>query len=109
MGYGEYTGNQSVHWLVVHHNGTARPGAIRGRDPVGFTEIGRDAGRSLKPGSFRVRLRYGSQAEASQALSSAEVIERKGSYFLVFDVPAVNRPEDKVEPADPPSEVRVDW
>ena len=33
----------------------------------------------------------------------------KGSYFLVFDVPAVNRGEDKVEPADPPSEVRVDW
>jgi hypothetical protein len=100
----------SVHWAVVHHNGTARPGAIRGRDPIAFQDIGVDAARSLTPGKFRVRLRYGTLAEASQALSAASVTEDgKGSYFLVFDVPAVNRTEDKVEPAEPPSEVRVDW
>ena len=109
MGYGEYTGNESVHWSVVHHNGTARPGAIRGRDPIAFQEIGADAGRGLKQGRFRVRLRYETLAEASEALASASVTEGKGGYFLVFDVPAVNRSEDKVEPADPPSEVRVDW
>jgi hypothetical protein len=109
MGYGEYSGNESVHWLVVHHNGTARPGAIRGRDPIKFDEIGVDADRGLTPGKFRVRLRYGSSEEAAQALASAKVTEADGSYFLVFDVPAVSRPEDKVEPADPPSEVRVDW
>jgi hypothetical protein len=109
MGYGEYTGNQSVHWSVVHHNGTGRPGAIRGRDPIAFEDIGRDSARGLAPGKFRVRLRYGSFEEASKALASASVTERKGSYFLVFDVPVVNRSEDKVEPADPPSEVRVDW
>ena len=109
MGYGEYAGNQSVHWSVVHHNGTARPGAIRGRDPIEFEEIGVDGARGLAKGRFRVRLRYGTLAEASQALSSASVTEDNGNYFLVFDVPAVNRAEDKVEPPDPPAEVRVDW
>ena len=109
MGYGEYSGNASVHWLVVHHNGTARPGAIRGRDPISFQDIGVDAGRGLTPGKFRVRLRFGSRAEADQALSGASVSGGDGNYFVVLEVPAVNRPEDKVEPADPPSEVRVDW
>ena len=109
MGFGEYTGNGSVHWSVVHHNGTARPGAIRGRDPISFQDIGVDAARGLTAGKFRVRLRYGSLAEANQALSVASVTQDSGNYFLVFEVPAVNRPEDKVEPADPPSEVRVDW
>jgi hypothetical protein len=109
MGYGEYTGNMSVHWEVVHHNGTIRPGRIRGRDPIAFQDIGVDTGRSLRPGSFRVRLRFGTFAEANTALVAASVTEDNGNFYLHFDVPAVNRTEDKVEPADPPSEVRVDW
>jgi hypothetical protein len=109
MGLGEYTGNMSVHWAVVHHNGTARPGAIRGRDPIPFDKIGVDATRGLTPGKFHVRLRFGSFGDASDALAAASVTEEDGSFFLHFDVPAVNRPEDKVEPADPPSEVRVEW
>ena len=109
MGYGEYSGNASVHWVVVHHNGTDRPGAIRGRDPINFQDIGVDTARGLTPGKFRVRLRFGSHAEAAQALTAASVSGDNGNYYLVFEVPAVNRPEDKVEPADPPSEVRVDW
>lgn len=109
MGYGQYSGNMSVHWEVVHHNGTARPGAIRGRDPVRFEDIGVDAARGLMPGRFRVRLRFASHGEASNALAAASVIEESGGFFLYFDVPAVNRTEDKVDPPDPPSEVRVDW
>jgi len=109
MGHGEYTGNMSVHWSVVHDNGTSRPGAIRGRDPISFEQIGVDTARKLSPGKFRVRLRFGSYAEANDALVAATVTEEDGSFFLHFDVPAVNRTEDKVEPADPPSEVRVDW
>jgi hypothetical protein len=107
MGYGEYTGNQSVHWSVVHHGG-ADACAIRGRDPIKFEQIG-DASRGLTPGNFRVRLRFGTQAEAEEALRSVKIEEKYGSVFLVFDVPAVNRPKEKVEPADPPSEIRVDW
>ena len=108
MGYGEYTGNQSVHWSVVHHGG-ADACAIRGRDPIKFEQIGVDPGRGLTPGNFRVRLRFNSQTEAMDALRSAKVVEDYGSFFLAFDVPAVNRPKEKVEPADPPSEIRVDW
>ena len=108
MGYGEYTGNQSVHWSVVHHGG-ADACAIRGRDPIKFGQIGVDPDRGLTPGKFRVRLRFGTAGEASEALASCRVVEDKGNFFLVFDVPAVERPKEKVEPPDPPSEVRVDW
>ena len=109
MGFGEYTGNASVHWSVVHHNGTARPGAIRGRDPISFQDIGVDAARGLTAGNFRVRLRYGTIEEASAAIAAASIAQDGDNYFLVFNVPAVQRTEDKVEPANPPSEVRVDW
>ena len=108
MGYGEYTGNQSVHWSVVHHGG-ADACAIRGRDPIKFERIGVDPERDLTPGHFRVRLGFGSLEEANRALGSAKVVNDYGNYFLVFDVPAVNRPKEKVEPPDPPSEIRVDW
>ena len=109
MGEGQFTGNESVHWSVVHHNNTARPGAIRGRDPIPFGDIGKADARGLRAGNFRVRLRYGSFAEATEALTSAAVEQDGDNYFLTFNVPAVNRTEDKVEPADPPSEVKVDW
>ena len=109
MGEGQFTGNKSVHWSVVHHNNTDRPGAIRGRDPISFEEIGKEDKRKLRAGNFRVRLRYGSRAEATNALTSASVQEDGENYFLTFDVPVVNREENKVEPADPPSEVKVDW
>ncbi len=94
MGYGEYSGNQSVHWSVVHHNGTDKPGAIRGRDPIKFEEIGVDAARGLTPGKFRVPLAVrdagGGRPGAGGRRRSAE---DNGNYFLVFDVPAVNRAE----------------
>jgi hypothetical protein len=109
MGFGEYLGNASVHWQVVHHNGTKRPGSIKGRDPIAFEQIGVDAERGLVPGRFRVRLRFGSEGEALAALAAASVTANGGSHFLHLDVPAVPRTEDKVEPADPPAEVRVDW
>ena len=80
-------------------------GAIRSS----FRTSGWTPHAASRPASFRVRLRYGTQAEAAQALSAASVSEDNGNYYLVFNVPAVNRAEDKVEPADPPSEVRVDW
>ena len=109
MGEGQFTGNKSVHWSVVHHNNTPRPGAIRGRDPISFENIGNDSARGLRAGNFRVRLRYGSFEEATKALTSASVQQDGENYFLTFDVPAVNREENKVEPADPTSEVKVDW
>lgn len=57
MGYGEVSGNQSVHWKMVHENPVIRKSAaraktrqsndagavddvIRGRDPIPFDAIG---------------------------------------------------------------------
>jgi hypothetical protein len=109
MGEGQFTGNKSVHWSVVHHNNTPGPSAIRGRDPIRFENIGNDNERNLRAGHFRVRLRYGSFAEADNALKSASVQPEGENYFLTFDVKAVERESNKVDPPDPPSEVKVEW
>jgi hypothetical protein len=110
MGYGYYIGNMSVHWEVAHHNGPGRrPGVIRGRDPISFNQIGADSARGLTEGTFKVALRYATFGEAQTALASASVIEDNGSYFLKFDVPALQRTEEQADALTPPPEVRVDW
>src|SRR5512134_1826562 len=98
MGYGEVIGNASVHWTVIHEDAIGREtGSVRGRDPIRFESIGSKKGtkraaaaksapaKSLfsRP-SFRVRLMYGSKAEAQRAKVSAEIIERAGAVFLVL-------------------------
>jgi hypothetical protein len=121
MGYGEVVGNASVHWTVVHEDDFGREtGSVRGRDPIRFESIGTKRGKRAgvkqapakslfsKP-SFRVRLRYGSKDEAQRAKVSAEIVERDGAVFLVLSVPAVKRRKERVEPPQPPAEVRVDW
>src|SRR5688500_9103114 len=124
MGYGEVVGNESVHWTVVHEDEIGREtGSVRGRDPIRFDAIGARTGKKRaaakaksapakslfsKP-SFRVRLMYGSKDEAQRAKVSAEIVERDGAVFLVLSVPAVRRKKAKVEPPQPPAEVRVDW
>jgi len=123
MGYGEVVGNESVHWTVIHEDDLGREtGSVRGRDPIRFESIGSKKrtkrvaaaksapAKSLFPKpSFRVRLMYGSKDEAQRAKVSAEIVERAGAVFLVLSVPAVRRKKAKVEPPQPPAEVRVDW
>lgn len=125
MGYGEFSGNQSVHWKMVHENETVdrnslqstrgkqpRPPAdtddrrndqIRGRDPIGYENIGRKGGHA---GKFRVVLRFDSLKEAREAGVEDKVVKEGRKYFLIVDVPARYRkdPED-----DQPAEVRVRW
>jgi len=122
MGYGEVVGNASVHWTVVHEDELGREtGTVHGRDPIKFENIGSKTGKKRgaakaapakslfsKP-SFRVRLRYPARDQAQRAKETAEIVEQDGSFFLVLSVPAVNRKRDKVEPPQPPAEVRVDW
>jgi hypothetical protein len=111
MGYGEFTGNKSVHWSIDYDNSRPKEGGtVRGRDPIPFRKIGRDEKRKLTPGHFRARLRYDSLDAAKRALKAAAKIQREGkNFYLVFDVPAVERERNKVDPPDPPSEIRVDW
>ena len=68
------------------------------------------AAKSLfsKP-SVKVRLRYATKDEAQRAKDSAQIVQQGDSYFLLLAVPAVKRKADKVEPAQPPAEVRIDW
>jgi len=122
MGYGEWVGNQSVHWTVVHEDERGRETtSIRARDPIPFEDIGARLGRKglaakrapakslfTKP-NFRVRLRYATRDQVQRAKESAEIVERDGSFFLVLSVPAVNRKREKVDPPQPPAEVRIDW
>ena len=123
MGYGEVVGNESVHWTVVHEDeGGRETGSIRGRDPIKFGSIGtprggkgRAAARSaaaktfLPKPSFKVRLMYPTRELAQKAKEGAEIVEAGGSVFLVLNVPAVRRKKEKVDPPQPPAEIRVDW
>jgi hypothetical protein len=123
MGYGEVSGNQSVHWKMVHENPVSRkptpraktrrrsqvPGAlddeIKGRDPIPFDDIGVKGGHK---GKFRVTLRFDTKAQAiGAAIRLAQTVKRVNEkYLLVVDVPAINRPSPDV---DPPAEVQVEW
>ena len=109
MGYGQFTGNQSVHWSIEYQDREKETGSVRGRDPIPFKKIGTDKKRKLRPGHFRARLRYDSLDAAKRALKEAQVQQDGRNYYLVFDVPAVSRRKEKVDPPDPPSEIRVDW
>jgi hypothetical protein len=122
MGYGEVIGNASVHWTVVTEDDRGQEtGSVRGRDPIKFDNIGakrskrfaakRAPAKSLffaKP-NFGVRLMYGSREEAQRAKESAEIVERDGAVFLVLSVPAIRRKKERVEPPQPPAEIRVEW
>jgi hypothetical protein len=123
MGYGEVSGNQSVHWKMVHENPVSRkpaaraktrrrsqaPGPvddeIKGRDPIPFDDIGVRGGHK---GKFRVTLRFDTKAQAiAAAIRLAQTVKRVNEkYLLVVDVPAINRPSPDV---NPPAEVQVEW
>jgi hypothetical protein len=126
MGFGMYIGNMSVHWAVVHEDGSGRAVQMaskqgqaahpkrghdvhvdkgaRGIDPVEIADAGRDKGH---PGCFRVRLRFNRVEEARAAAAAAQgVREEDGMFVLVLDVPVIKRKEADDPPA---AEVRVDW
>ncbi len=122
MGYGEVSGNQSVHWKMVHENPVSRksaaraktrqsndaPGAgddvIRGRDPIPYEDIGVKGGHK---GTFRVTLRFDTKTQAvAAALRLGKIKKVNEKYLLVVDVPAIRRPSPDV---DPPAEVQVEW
>ncbi len=135
MGYGEFVGNQSVHWKVIHEEketGNAKAlkaksasasnfdfephdKALKGHDRIKFEQIGQGKGEDGKDkghaGQFRVRARFVSLAEAQAAALWAyqNVQKENGAFVVVVDVPAVNRPSNKVDPAQPLAEVTVDW
>jgi hypothetical protein len=117
MGYGEFVGNESVHFGVTFEDETGREtGSVKGRDPVKFGSIGTKAGKKrqaskivLPRPAFRVRLMYPTKEAAQRAKESAEIVQQDGGYFLLLNAPAVRRKKERVDPPKPPAEVRVDW
>ncbi len=129
MGYGEVSGNQSVHWRVVHEDpatgaptpiarclkdGVPDRGKVRlgdeaqGHDAIPYEKIGTKKSRFGRPNPqyFRVQLRYKNRKVAMAARDAAQLVKMDGAFFLVLDVRAIHR-EDPAQ--DPPAEVRIDW
>ena len=126
MGYGEWVGNQSVHWTIVHEDDNGTPVKLspkdgrshhpktghdvhieqtcRGCDPVSLDKVGQRKGHA---GRYRVTLRFERQADAQAAAARAQRVEnRNGMYELVLDVPVIHRDDPDDAPAP---EVRIDW
>jgi hypothetical protein len=126
MGYGEFVGNESVHWTMTHEDEEGTPVAMssrqghdfhpntghdvhvekmaRGCDPCRLDDVGRRKGHK---GRYRVRLRFKRLEDAKAALAAArDVMSEDGVYVIVLDVPVIRR---KHADDPPPAEVRVDW
>ena len=114
MGYGEVSGNQSVHWKICHDKGSKKVKVNHNNDsrPIGDDEVNIDKdlhGRDPKQvDHFQVRLRFNSPEEATQAVQAgtAKISSEGGSYYVTLSVPAYKRahPDDP-----PPADVRIDW
>jgi hypothetical protein len=110
MGYGEWVGNQSVHFKVVYEDKEGREtGSVAGRDPITLTSVGTNKRRKLVRSTVRVQMRFATLAQAEQARKAVEIVKVDGVYALQVNVPVTKRPSDKVDPPSPPAEVRLDW
>jgi hypothetical protein len=110
MGYGEWVGNQSVHFKVVYEDKEGREtGSVSGRDPISLTHVGKNKRRKLTGSTVRVQMRYATLAEAERARESAQIVKVDGVYAVQLSVPVTKRPSSRVDPPQPPAEVRLDW
>jgi hypothetical protein len=110
MGYGEWVGNQSVHFKVVYEDKEGREtGSVSGRDPISLTNVGTSKRRRLTRGTVRVQVRYATLEQAQRAKAAAEIVKVDGAYAVQLNTPVTKRPTSKVDPPSPPAEVRLDW
>jgi len=126
MGYGQWVGNESVHWEVAHEDDAGTPVALAakpghanhpkhghdvhiercclGCDPIALDDVGRRKGHT---GRFRVTMRFKRREDAQEALEALrQVSEQDGMYVVAVDVPVIKR---KHANDAPPAEVRIDW
>lgn len=110
MGYGQWVGNESVHFTVTYEDKEGREtGSVSGRDPIRITDVGTNKRRKLTKGSVRVQMRFATLDQAERARKAVEVVKVDGVYALQVNVPVTKRPRSKVDPPNPPAEVRLDW
>jgi hypothetical protein len=110
MGYGQWVGNESVHFEVTYEDKEGREtGSVRGRDPIRLRDVGTNKRRKLTKGTVRVQMRFATLAHAERARKAVELVKVEGVYALQVNVPVTKRPSSRVDPPDPPAEVRLDW
>ena len=110
MGYGQWVGNESVHFKVVYEDKEGREtGSVSGRDPISLGTVGTNKRRKLTRGSVRVQMRFATLEQAERARKAVEIVKVEGVYALQVNVPVTKRPSSRIDPAQPPAEVRLDW
>lgn len=110
MGYGQWVGNESVHFKVVYEDKEGREtGSVSGRDPISLSSVGTSKRRKLTRGTVRVQVRYATLEQAQRAKEAAEIVKVEGVYAVQLNAPVTKRPSTKVDPPQPPAEVRLDW
>ena len=110
MGYGQWVGNESVHFKVTYEDKLGREtGSVSGRDPIKISDVGKSRRRKLTRGTVRVQMRFATLDQAERARKGLEIVKVDGVYALQVSVPVTKRPSTKVDPPDPPAEVRLDW
>jgi hypothetical protein len=113
MGYGEVTGNGSVHWRIDHEQGDGdlvfrRHDGRPRRDHEVYWRRHQASGRDPKDSDhFRVRVQFPDADEArAQLRELLDSLPPKGPVEFTIRVPAAR----KGDPDDPPgAEVRVEW
>ena len=110
MGYGEWIANESVHFAVKYEDKEGREtGAVSGRDPIRLGDVGTNKRRKLAKGTVRVQMRFATLEQAERARKAVEIVKVGRVFALQVNVPVTKRPSSKVDPSDPPAEVRLDW
>lgn len=120
MGQGDFGGNGSVVWNVVHHDAVGNPAgpnfAGPGNNP-GNNDLNVNNGNSARGkdgvavGAFHLTLRYPTNVDARNALTAAyATVADQGNYSTVdLIVPARTVAQRPNRNADPPLEVKVRW
>jgi hypothetical protein len=115
-GGGEVIANGSIHYNIVHDNGSKGPYrtySLQGVDPTPVADVrkGKD-----HPGDFQVTLRFNSASDAQTALAAALRYLKKGAkgaggVEVVIFVPAnkKTRAEASRPYPNPHAQVVVDW
>jgi hypothetical protein len=82
---------------------------VNGRDPIRLADVGTNKRRKLTKGTVRVQMRFATLDQAERARKGVEIVKVDGVYALQVNVPITKRPSSKVDPPQPPAEVRLDW
>ena len=114
-GSGEVIPNGSVHYNVIHEETSAKSNdsyVVRAIDPTPYKEVGTTKGH---PGKFRVRLRFGTEGEAREALNraadSVHLDRPSKTWEVIVDSTVLARTRKQAEEPPPNkwAQIKIDW